>query len=296
MPPMTKASDDGTPLLMIGATLPRTGTSSTKIALQRLGHKVFHAHDLLEGNMIDSLGALARAEVNGDKEGVATAMKEIVDDLSRLGYTGVIDWPLSAIYLELLQVYPNAKVLLSVKDDNERAIDRWVESAMKIAFTSPTFLFKRPFKWLPIAARLSIQKEWLLTKKMGIPEDEIHDQGLPEYGGAGVTPATAKALYYRYLEEVKANVPEEKLVIYNVKQGWAPLCEHFLRPGYTCPSEEPFPHSNALGLGYGRLNIYFLTFVHYTWPIMGLIIVFLMGKCIQKVLGVVSGRRKLKTV
>jgi hypothetical protein len=46
--------------------------------------------------------------------------------------------------------------------------------------------------------------------------------------------------YNQWIEEVKATVPKERLLIFNAKQGWKPLCE-FL--GVPVPANnQPFPH------------------------------------------------------
>lgn len=44
-----------------------------------------------------------------------------------------------------------------------------------------------------------------------------------------------------YRRGQKRNVPADKLLIYNVKEGWQPLC-NFL--GVTIPDATPFPHVN----------------------------------------------------
>jgi hypothetical protein len=49
------------------------------------------------------------------------------------------------------------------------------------------------------------------------------------------------ARYLRHIDEVKATVPAERLLVYSVTEGWEPLCR-FL--GHPVP-ETPFPHANA---------------------------------------------------
>jgi len=46
--------------------------------------------------------------------------------------------------------------------------------------------------------------------------------------------------YNQWVDEVKATVPKERLLIFNVKQGWKPLCD-FL--GVPVPANnQPYPH------------------------------------------------------
>lgn len=51
----------------------------------------------------------------------------------------------------------------------------------------------------------------------------------------------AIAVFLRHIEKVKQHVAAEKLLVYNVKEGWEPLCA-FL--GVEVPAERPFPHDN----------------------------------------------------
>ena len=56
--------------------------------------------------------------------------------------------------------------------------------------------------------------------------------------------------FERHNEEVKQRVPAEKLLVYEVKEGWAPLCE-FL--GVEVP-DKPFPHLNDAEVFRGRIR------------------------------------------
>jgi hypothetical protein len=48
-------------------------------------------------------------------------------------------------------------------------------------------------------------------------------------------------VFTRWNEKVKKRVPAEKLLVYEVKDGWGPLCD-FL--GVVVPEGKPFPHLN----------------------------------------------------
>ena len=60
------------------------------------------------------------------------------------------------------------------------------------------------------------------------------------FAGRFLDPAFARAVFVAHIEEVKRVVPPERLLVYNVAEGWAPLCE-FL--GVPVP-DEPFPRLN----------------------------------------------------
>ncbi len=51
----------------------------------------------------------------------------------------------------------------------------------------------------------------------------------------------AMEVFERWNEEVKERVPPDKLLVYEAKEGWGPLCE-FL--GVEVPKDNPFPHLN----------------------------------------------------
>jgi hypothetical protein len=53
-------------------------------------------------------------------------------------------------------------------------------------------------------------------------------------------PRLGKQAYLEHIEKIKALVPPEKLLVFNVKEGWAPLCEFLDLP----VPETPFPRVN----------------------------------------------------
>ena len=61
------------------------------------------------------------------------------------------------------------------------------------------------------------------------------------FKGTFTDKAKACETYDRWLEEVKASVPEEKLLVFDVKEGYAPLCKFLGKP----VPNEPFPHLNS---------------------------------------------------
>jgi hypothetical protein len=50
----------------------------------------------------------------------------------------------------------------------------------------------------------------------------------------------AEQVFNQHIEEVKATVPADKLLVYDVREGWGPLCEFLGKP---VPKEE-LPHLN----------------------------------------------------
>jgi hypothetical protein len=144
-------------------------------------------------------------------------------------YRATVDWPAAAFYEELMESYPDAKVILTVRDP-----ERWYESARRTIYgiqktaTSPIFslgaLFVPAMRRMRRAALMAADLAW---EKMfdGRFEDRGH----------------AIEVFERWNEEVKERVPPDKLLIYEVKEGWEPLCG-FL--GAKVPEDKPFPHLN----------------------------------------------------
>src|SRR5215204_6870182 len=94
---------------LIGAGLPRTATTTQMIALEMLGLPSYHMRDMM-ADMSTSVPQYRQAlEGNGDWD-------EIFD-----GKESTVDWPASYHWRELMDVYPDAKVLLSV-----RSAESWV--------------------------------------------------------------------------------------------------------------------------------------------------------------------------
>jgi Sulfotransferase domain len=61
------------------------------------------------------------------------------------------------------------------------------------------------------------------------------------FGGKLEDRRRAIEAFVQWNEDVTERVPAEKLLVYEVKEGWGPLCD-FL--GVEAPVDEPFPHLN----------------------------------------------------
>jgi hypothetical protein len=144
-------------------------------------------------------------------------------------YRATVDWPGAAFYKALMESYPDAKVILTV-----RYPDRWYESTRSTIYniqnvaSSPVFslaaLFVPRLRHLRRAALMAADLVWNRTFD-GRFEDREH----------------AIEVFERWNEAVEMRVSAEKLLVYEVKEGWGPLCE-FL--GVEAP-DEPFPRLNA---------------------------------------------------
>jgi Sulfotransferase domain len=200
---------------LIGAGLPRTATLSQKIALEMLGvgpcyHMVNVTSDL------DRIAQWSRAFA-GEPD-----WPEIF-----AGCNSMVDWPGSFYYRELIEAYPDAKVLLSVRPG-----DAWVRSMEK---TICAFLYGDNLMNDLSAARARIDPRWgALTDLMKAMWKRTD---LLDYGADGGATASAAAME-RYNDEVAQSV--DRLLVWSPADGWEPLCEFLEVP----VPDAPFPHVN----------------------------------------------------
>jgi hypothetical protein len=213
-------------LKLIGAGLPRTGTLSQKVALEQLGlGPSFHWVNVLAD--LEHQLPLWEQALDGDGR-----WEEIFD-----GHISTVDWPGGYFYRELMEAYPDAKVLLSVRDP-----EKWEPSfrdtiwAMSYGETVMPLLSK---------ARAEVDPQWkrylaLVDRMFWGPEGTF---------AAGREPARMMEQMLAHEEQVKRDVPPERLLVWEVGEGWGPLCE-FL--GVEVP-DEPLPHANDRGTFLGRV-------------------------------------------
>lgn len=203
---------------LIGAGLPRTGTLSQKVALEMLGlGPCYH--------MVNVLGDLG--QVAGWREAVAGR-----PDWSEIfaGCQSSVGWPTAYFYRELIEVFPEAKVVLSVRDGQG-----WERSMRETIWAS---LYGDVLIGDLARARGKVDADWrAYTDLMEVMWQR--GLGLGEAAGHAAPGELAQAME-RYNDQVMADVAPERLLVWSVSEGWEPLCE-FL--GVEVPAG-PFPRLN----------------------------------------------------
>lgn len=204
---------------VIGAGFGRTGTMSLKVALETLGFgPCYHMIEVFE-----------HPEHVGFWE--AAWRGEPVDwDGFFAGYEATVDWPACTFYGELLDRNPDAKVLLSVRDP-----EKWYESTRNTIYelskiTAGSRLSRVVFAFVGLFVPGIFG--------VGSMGKEIIWEGT--FDGRFEDKAHAIEVFERHNRDVLRRVPEGQLLVYEVKQGWGPLCELL---GVEEP-EEPFPRLN----------------------------------------------------
>jgi len=240
---MERHGDGGKPLpaeevefVLIGAGLPRTGTMSTYTALEmvlpgKCHHMARVGHDKSSRNVDFWLAAVGGGVTDEQ-------WRTFVRD-ERL--SGGVDYPLSLFWKDLIRIYPNAKVLLSDRDPV-----RWYESVKNTIYDVVGIIAYNPLtKYNPLMQlllRISGASRFMqVPATLCFAETPLG----PRYprGMFGVVEAgqeEAVRFFNDWKAMVVSTVPAERLLVWQVKQGWGPLCQ-FL--GVPVP-EEPFPNVN----------------------------------------------------
>lgn len=197
-------------LEVIGAGFGRTGTASLKAALEILGYDKTH-------HMFEVLGSRRQLALWH-----AIAMGQMPDwDEVYQGFPAAVDFPTASYWRELAARYPEAKVILTV-----RSTESWWNSArttiIAIGCASPAWARKL----IPPIRRITEMSNGTIWDRMfdGRQFDEAH----------------AKRVFEAHNTAVQAELPAERLLVYEVRQGWEPLCAFLGKP---VPAVL-FPHVN----------------------------------------------------
>ena len=194
-----------TTLRVIGAGLPRTGTYSLQMALEQLlSGRCYHMREI-PGHPFE-LG-----------EGWDRALTGDTRDLDQLldGYIASVDWPASMFWRELIEVNPEALILLSVRDSPEA----WWQSIEATI--------------LPVA-RAALEPGW--SEGRGLLDLLERFAGTKHWDD----PVTLTAAYEKHNANVRRNTSPGRLLEWRAAEGWEPIC-HAL--GLPIP-EVAFPWTN----------------------------------------------------
>lgn len=199
---------------VICAGMGRTGTMSLTEALNILGYKTYHYLDVSHHQ--------AWADLASGKK----TSEEVIEMIAREGYNATLENPTSDIYQDILKKYPNAKVVLTVRDTPEAFCKSWKTLFDTMVITEQTFSFKYPsfFGFIPLFANLKQIRYFMGTTHMKLnPGDLTH--GWRNKGDSWL----AKQ-YENHNQHVQSNVEKKNLLVFNVKEGWSPLCKFLGKP------------------------------------------------------------------
>jgi len=186
----------------------KTGTKSIAKALRHLGFTVFD----WEEQTFDFLDHWVDVFQNGTKPDVRRVYQNA---------DACIDVPGIFFFEEILEAFPDCKVILSMREE-----DSWIESLVRQLDSLFALRSKLVYMLSPTMRKMNY----------------FFDSFLNAVYGSFNTKSTyvIRKRYRIHNHRVKSIVPADKLLVYNVKQGWKPLCD-FL--GCEVPTVA-FPHEN----------------------------------------------------
>lgn len=195
-------------LRVLGAGLGRTGTLSLKLALEQLGIGV--CYHMTEIPRHPEHAALWLAAERGE----SVDWNEIFDR-----YSAAVDWPACVFWRELLAAYPEARVILTVRDSTT-----WYASFRETIL--PRIENLPPLTSPAIRSLYDLGRELILRRT---------------FNGRAGDAEHAIAAFEAHNAQVTAAIASDRLLIYDVTTGWEPLCNFLELP----VPNATFPHTNA---------------------------------------------------
>lgn len=188
-------------LKVIGAGFGRTGTASMKIALETVG--LGPCHHMTEVITKPEQKRIWRAIAGGETPDWREALA---------GYQSAVDWPSAAYWRELAEAFPEAKVLLTL-----RSAESWFRSMEKTIF--------------------GVLDRSTDPESVGVALIKNRVFGSGDYHDADY----AKSVYEKNWQDVQSAFGAERLLTYNIGDGWEPLCRFLDRP----VPDIPYPRTNS---------------------------------------------------
>lgn len=190
---------------VFGAGVGRTGTYSLKLAINQLGlGPCYHMEEVIH-----------HMPVHVPLWSYALSGRPDWSEIYR-GYQSAVDWPTAGFFRELVAAYPSARFVLT-----HRSPASWADS---FAATIGKLLGDRDNA--PPEMKAWIEMSYGVISRTGFPDGLSRDELIERF--------------LAHNEAVKQTIPAGQLLVYNVKEGWEPLCEFLDVP---VPAE-PFPRSN----------------------------------------------------
>jgi hypothetical protein len=195
-------------LEILGAGFGRTGTNSLKIALERLGFgPCYHMYEITKNPGHISFWNAAAS--NSPVEWISFFKS----------YKATVDWPASAFVPQIYKAFKSSKVIITVRNPEE-----WYQSANNTIFH--TMANWEANENPETRDRMKMAKKIILDGVFwGKHDNKNHCIGI----------------FNKHINEISNVVPKDNLLIFDVSEGWVPLCE-FLK--VEIPNEA-FPYTNT---------------------------------------------------
>jgi len=219
-------------LAVIGVGYGRTGTFSLSLALNEIGFPSLHTQHLYEYQNQEIFDMLLREVFIPSLTAKKVIMgKPDFDLIASKGFKAITDFPVALYFEEIAELYPNTKFILTARENSEVWFRSW--DTLTKSITQPT----RFGYFVPEVRNLGYYLRWLFS----IINDDESYLTVP-FPLPNQNKKAAIASYESHNKRVREIVPPDRLLEYNVKDGWSPLCD-FLEIE-ICPTT-PFPKSNS---------------------------------------------------
>lgn len=215
---------DSANLEIISLGLSRTGTTSLHAALTTLGFGPCHQGvDLFRSvprneAFIDLFSHVNDGSWKAGDERLNTRLRSLMS-----GYKSVTDMPIFPLLPEVYAAYPDAKYILSVRPGGAEA---WFKSMQVL-------MWHLRRDWWRTLFRTCILPVYFI-RRCDDTVQYIRGRWVRWYGSIG------PQIYDGHNADVKKLVPKAKLLVYDVREGWEPLCKFLDVP----VPDEPYPNLN----------------------------------------------------
>ncbi|CAK9026558.1 unnamed protein product [Durusdinium trenchii] len=223
---------DGFEVLDVGA--PRSGTQTLANALKLLGYKALHSGMMREkrqpwcdyiyhkGNLEPALASLE-------------------------GYDAAMDEPFHLVYREIMAAFPEAKFIYTIRDPESwfASYDKLMAEMIAADQTGKRTLL-RGFRKMHL--HVPDELRWAMNLDIwSSPCTSCNNWGC-RFGQADSHDAKAECLanYEKHFQTLKQVIPKDRLLVFNMTDGWAPLCKFLQKPIPPLP----FPHDDGVGEWY----------------------------------------------
>jgi len=207
------------PLKVIGAGFGRTGTLSLKIALERIGF----------GPCYHMMEVFPRPDHVARWHRLAFERSMDWDEIFR-GFHATVDWPAARWWREIAAHFPDAKVLLSVRDP-----EAWYKSVTDTIYQP----MKSP---APDGAPELVRLQSEMARKAIL--SETFDNRFEDK-------AHTIEVFQKHNQAVRDAIDPARLLVFNVREGWGPLCRFLEAP----IPDEPFPRLNDTATFQGMMRM-----------------------------------------
>lgn len=200
-------------ILILG--MPRTGVSSIRAALNILDYTTFHGSMM---NQSPELYPYWTEALSAYHYGTCKPYGRIEYEKLLGDFNVSCNLPGTFVWKDLVDAYPEAKIILTNRD-----VDSWIKSMRESVDQGVKWK-----TWDLVTSFEPAQRAWWKYQKF--------QQQLRKH----ICPNGERQAYLDHYEAVRQYVPKERLLDFDVKGGWEPLCE-FLDKEVP---EQSFPHVN----------------------------------------------------